>query len=140
MMKYILVFILSFLQFSGIILAVVLEDLSDEKMGVARYLVFKKQEFAASYFSSALMNVYTFLLAGGAIVCFALLFMKRKSRKMMASLLIAVFANIMGFMAVQMNLELDAYHFFLIGIFIVVVFQYGWCIWTHKKFKNQKEI
>lgn len=140
MMRYIKVFFLSFLQFSGIILAIFLENLSDEKMGVARYLVFKKQEFAASYFSPTCMNVYTFILAGGAIVCFALLFMIWKRGKRMVSLIFALFANILAIIGVQMNLDLEAYHFFLIGMFIVVVFQYGWCIWSYRKLKNQKEI
>lgn len=139
-MIYIKVFFLSFLQFSGIILAIILEDLSDEKMGVARYLVFKKQEFAANYFSPACMNVYTFILAGGAVVCLALLFMIWKSGKRMVSLLVALLANIIALITIQMNLELKAYYFFLIGMFIVVVFQYGWCIWSYRKLKNQKEI
>jgi hypothetical protein len=140
MMRNIKVLVLSFLQFSGIILAIILEDLSDEKMGVARYLVFKKQEFAAGYFSPAYMNVYTFILAGGAIVCFALLLMVWKSGKRMVSLLFALFANIIAFIVFQINLELAAYHFYLIGMFIVVVFQYGWCIWSYKKLKKQKGI
>ncbi|WP_066310989.1 hypothetical protein [Bacillus sp. FJAT-29814] len=133
MMKYIIVFLLSVLQFSGIILAIILEDLYDEKMGVARYLIFKKQEFAAGYFAPAYMNVYTLILAGGAIVCFALLLIKWKSGKRMVSLLLAVLANSIGIMAIHMNLELDAYHFFLIGIFIVIAFQYGWCIRSYRK-------
>jgi len=138
MMKYIKVFFLSIIQFSGIIIAIVLEDLSDNKMGVARYLVFKKQEFAASYFSPVYMNLYTFILAGGAIVCVALLFKKWKSGKRMVSLLLAVLANIIGIMVIQMNLELEAYHFFLIGMFIVITFQYGWCIRSYKKLENQR--
>lgn len=120
---YLLLFIL---QFSGIILAFVLEDLSSKKMGVARYLLYKEQVFETIYFTSSLLKVYTFIFLVGAIVCLLLLMIKGKGRKLSISLLLTAIANLIGIIFIQFKLQLDAYHFFLIGIFIVIAFQYIW--------------
>ncbi|MEH7009357.1 hypothetical protein V7087_00825 [Neobacillus niacini] len=112
------------LQFSVIILAIVLEDLSSEKMGVARYLLFKKQEFEASFFTPILMNLYTSIFVIGTIICLSILMIKGKSRKIIISILFATIANLVGIIFIRSNWQLAAYHFFLIGIFIVIAFQY----------------
>ncbi len=112
------------LQFSGVILALVLEVLSGKKMGVARYLVFKKQDFETTYFTPAFMNIYFAIFAAGAVVSIGLLIFQRKKRIGILPLLFAVMASVIGIIFIQLNPPLQAYHFFLIGIFIVVVFQY----------------
>lgn len=120
---YLLFFIL---QFSGIILAMVLEDLTSKKMGVARYLLYKESVFETTYFTPFLLKVYTFIFLVGAIVSLLLLMIKGKNRKISISLLFSAMTNLVGIIFVQFKLQLDAYHFFLIGIFIVIVFQYVW--------------
>ena len=57
---FLLYLLISILQFSGIVLAFVLEDLSSKKMGVARYLIFKKQEFETTLFT-IFSNEYIYL-------------------------------------------------------------------------------
>ncbi|CAH2715608.1 hypothetical protein BACCIP111895_02792 [Neobacillus rhizosphaerae] len=126
----------SILQFSGIILAMVLEDLSSKKMGVARYLVFKKQEFASSFFTPFLIQIYTILFVIGAIICLLLLITKGRSKGMVFSLLIGVAANIIGIIFIQFQMELQAYHFFVIGMMIVIVVQYGWLLFNRFFQKN----
>lgn len=122
-MMYLLIFIL---QFSGLILAFVLEDLSSKKMGVARYLQFKRQEFDTSFFTPVLNNIYTIFFIAGAILCIVLLIIKGKSRKIIISLLFGAIVNIIGILLIQSKLEWQASHFFLIGMFILVFFQYFW--------------
>ncbi|MDP4087407.1 MAG: hypothetical protein Q8934_22855 [Bacillota bacterium] len=124
-MKSLLIFILTLIvQFSGIILAMVLEDLSTKKMGVARYLVFKKQEFETTLFTPALMNVYSLIVILGAAICIVLLILHRKRRKGMFSLFFAVIANLAGVLFIHIGPQLQAYYFLLIGIFIAVLIQY----------------
>lgn len=115
----------SILQFSGIIIAIVLEDLSSKKMGVARYLSYKEHVFETVYFTPFLLKVYSFIFVIGAIVCLLLLF-KKRSREISISLLFTAIANLVGIIFIQFKFQLVAYHFFLIGIFIVIVFRYLW--------------
>ncbi len=124
MIKRIMFFLSIFIQFSGIILAMIFEDLSDKKMGVARYLVFKNQEFSSTLFTPPLMNLYTVIFAVGAVTCMVLLFLRREKRRGNVHLLLAAIANLAGILFIQFQPDLQAYHFFLIGIFIIIVFQY----------------
>jgi hypothetical protein len=121
------------LQFSGIILASVLEDLATKKMGVARYLVFKRAVFETSFFTPLLMHGYTLIFGIGAIVCLVLLMKKGKSVKISIALLFATIANVAGIIFIQFKLQLYSYYFFLIGIFIVLLFQYGLMIYLFFK-------
>jgi hypothetical protein len=124
--NWILYLLITILQFSGIIAAIVLEDLSSEKMGVARYLVFKKQTFESTFLTPFLIHVYTFIFVVGAVICLFLMVTKGKNKKIVISLLGAAAANIIGIIFIQSKLELQAYPFFIIGIIIVIVVQYGW--------------
>lgn len=128
MIKKIIYLLVVLLQFSGIILAIVLEDLSSEKMGVARYLAFKKQVFDSTLFTPFYMNIYTFILVVGAFVCLALLIIKRIGRYNL-TLLFAALINIFGIIFIQFKIELQAYYFFIIGLFIVLAIQYVWIIY-----------
>ncbi|MFF2448466.1 hypothetical protein ACFVSW_15320 [Neobacillus sp. NPDC058068] len=126
--------LLTMLQFSGIILAIVLENLSAKKMGVARYLIFKKQQFESSYFTPQLTLIYTIILGIGAITCLLLLLTKRKSWRKIIMLIIAAVANIIGIIFMQFSADLEAYHFFIIGMFVVIAVQY---VWIMKFFRQQ---
>ena len=55
------------LQFLVIIAAVVLEDLSTKKMGVNRYLLFSKEEYAGLFLSPERLKVYGILFIVGII-------------------------------------------------------------------------
>jgi hypothetical protein len=125
-MKNLLIFILTLIvQFFAIILAMVLEGLSTKKMGVARYLVFKKQEFENTFFTPALMNIYSLILILGATVCIiGLLIQLRKRKKALILLFFAVIANLAGILFIHIGLQLQTYYFFLIGLFIAVLIQY----------------
>jgi hypothetical protein len=125
MIKKILFLLTIILQFSGVILASILENLSTKKMGVARYLLFKKQEFSSGYFSPRFMDMYTYIFVAGAAICILLLLLLWKRKKGIYALLFALFINIIGIQFIQMNPSLQADHFFLIGIFIVLMFQYA---------------
>jgi hypothetical protein len=127
------------LQFSGVILAIVLEDLSSKKMGVARYLVFKVQVFESTLFPPFLINIYTFVLLIGAVISLVLLKTKGKNKKIALSLLGAASANVIGIIFIQFKMELQAYPFFIFGIFIVIVFQYGRIIRLFYCFIPQKK-
>ncbi|MDP4104105.1 MAG: hypothetical protein Q8935_04055 [Bacillota bacterium] len=124
-MKNLFIFILTLIvQFSGIILAMVLEDFSTKKMGVARYLVFKKQEFETTFFTPALMNIYGLIFILGAAVCIVFLILLQKRRTGLISLFFAVIANVAGILFIHISPQLQTYYFFLIGIFFVVLIQY----------------
>jgi hypothetical protein len=125
-MKNLLIFILTLIvQLSGIILAMVLEDFSTKKMGVARYLVFKKQEFENTFFTPALMNIYSLILIFGATVCIIVFLIRlQKRRKGLISLFFAAIANLAGILFMHIGPQLQTYYFFLIGIFIAVLIQY----------------
>ncbi|MCL6570351.1 MAG: hypothetical protein K6T88_01540 [Bacillus sp. (in: Bacteria)] len=126
--NFLLYLLISLLQFSGIIPAIVLEDLSSKKMGVARYLVFKKQAFETTYFTPFLIYVYTFIFVVGVVICLFLLITKGKNKELGIALLGAVIANNIGFFFIQFKMDLQAYHFFIIGFFLVIIFQYGWIL------------
>jgi hypothetical protein len=124
-MKSFLIFMLTLIvQFSGIILAMVLEDFSTKKMGVARYLVFKNQEFETTFFTPALMNIYSLILTLGAAICTVLMILHRKRRKGLISFFFSIIASLAGVLFIHFGPQLQAYYFFLIGIFIMVLIQY----------------
>lgn len=127
MVKKIIYLLVVPLQFSGIILAIVLEELSSERMGVARYLEFKKEVFVSTLFTPFYVNVYTFILIIGTILCGTLLLLKRKG----GMVLFAALINMIGIIFIQSQKELQAYHYFVIGIFIVLAIQYAWIIYFY---------
>lgn len=127
MLKKLIYMLVFLVQFSGISLAIVLENLSSKKMGVARYLTFKKQEFESTLFTPVNMHLLMYLLILGTIVCIALLFIKRRG----GMVLFAALINMGGIIFIQSQKELQAYPFFVIGIFMVLVIQYVWIIYFY---------
>ncbi|NHC39813.1 hypothetical protein G6549_07520 [Bacillus sp. MM2020_1] len=122
MIKKIIYFLVILVQFSGICIAIVLENLSSKKMGVARYLTYKKQEFESTLFTPANEHLLMYLLILGTIVCLALLLIKKGG----GVVLFAALVNSIGIIFIQFEKELQAYHFFILGILIVLVIQYVW--------------
>ncbi len=104
----------------------ILEYLSSEKMGVARFLVYKKQVFETTVFSAEMIKIYTYFFMLGAIICLILLLAKAKGSGLgkYITLLVATVVNVVGIFFLHIGVQLHAYHFFLIGIMIVIVIQY----------------
>jgi hypothetical protein len=126
--NFLVYLLISLLQFSGIIAAIVLEDLSAKKMGVARYLVFKKQTFESTLLTPLLINIYTIIFVVGVVICLFLMITKGKNKSIVISLLGTAVANSIGIIIIQSKMDLQAYPFFIIGIFIAIIVQYGWIL------------
>ncbi len=131
------------MQVAALIPAVVLEYLSDKKMGVMRYLVFKKRIYEESTFNANLMKIYIMLLIGMAIISFLMLIyniVKAKNSKLKNIIMNSFVINLMGiiFIVWKKTLNLQAYHFFLISVFIIIVLQYAKLvfIWGVVKFRD----
>lgn len=121
--------ILTIMQMIVLIPGIVLEYLSDKKMGVIRYLVFKKQVYEQGIFNSSLMNMYkSLLIATFFIVIIMIIYksIKIKSNKFIKTGLSTIIINLLCiiFIASKKALALEAYHFFVIAIFIIVILEY----------------
>lgn len=121
--------ILTIMQIIVLIPAIVLEYLSDKKMGVVRYLVFKRQIYEHGIFNSRLMNIYkSLLIVTFFIVIIMIIYksIKTRSNKFIMSGLITIIINIFCviFIISKKSVALEAYHFFIIAIFIIIILQY----------------
>jgi hypothetical protein len=122
------------LQFLVIIAAVVLEDLSTKKMGVNRYLLFSKEEYAELFLSPERLKIYGILFIVGIIVCFILFIVNMKKG---SSILLAIIYQIIG-LIILTKVTLQAYPFFVLGIWIVIIFQYLWIVMSVMKDRKQR--
>ena len=122
------------LQFIVIIAAVVLEDLSTKKMGVNRYLLFSKEEYAELFLSPERLKIYGILFIVGIIVCFILFIVNMKKG---SSILLAIIYQIIG-LIILFKVTLQAYPFFVLGIWIVIIFQYLWIVMSVMKDRKQR--
>jgi hypothetical protein len=122
------------LQFLVIIAAVVLEDLSTKKMGVNRYLLFSKEEYAELFLSPERLKIYGILFIVGIIVCFILFIVNMKKG---SSVLLAIIYQIIGLIILS-KVTLQAYPFFVLGIWIVIIFQYLWIVMAAIKDRKQR--
>ena len=123
------------LQFLVIIAAVVLEDLSTKKMGVNRYLLFSKEEYAELFLSPERLKIYGILFIVGIIVCFILFIVNMKKG---SSILLAIIYQIIGLIILS-KVTLQAYPFFVLGIWIVIIFQYLWIVVSVMKDRKQRQ-
>ena len=122
------------LQFIVIIAAVVLEDLSTKKMGVNRYLLFSKEEYAELFLSPERLKIYGILFIVGIFVCFILFIVNLKKG---SSILLAIIYQIIG-LIILFKVTLQAYPFFVLGIWIVIIFQYLWIMMSVMKDRKQR--
>ena len=122
------------LQFLVIIAAVVLEDLSTKKMGVNRFLLFSKEEYAELFLSPERLKIYGILFIVGIIVCFILFIVNMKKG---SSILLAIIYQIIGLIILS-KVTLQAYPFFVLGIWIVIIFQYLWIVMSVMKDRKQR--
>lgn len=121
--------IISTLQVIILIFPIVLQYLSDKKMGVKRYLIFKKSIFSKEIFTSNLMFTYKLMLILGFIIGISILihyFIKKVNSALMKS---AIKVTILNLIAIAFAFskyfeELLTYHFFLVAIFAIIILQY----------------
>ena len=121
--------LISTLQVFILIPPIVLQYLSDKKMGIKRYLIFKSAMFPKEIFTSDLMFMYKCMLILGLMIGIVLLVYY--STKKINSILIkysikVIILNLIAMAFVFSNhfQGLLAYHFFLIAIFVIIILQY----------------
>lgn len=122
----ILFFILQLVLITG---AMVLEDLSHKKMGMMRYLVFKKRVYEETLFNAQYMYVYKWLFIIGLVIgllWIAYTMVKIKNGKIIGMLLFLILLHIIGItlMVSPDMAQLRAYHFFLIAVMMDIGIQY----------------
>lgn len=121
--------ILTLIQILVFIPSILLEYFSTEKMGVIRYLVFKKQRFEETLFNSHLINLYKLILILGILICIILLiynYNKMRDIRLTKTIIAAIVSNLTGIIFIfNKHIELlNAYYFFLVAIFIITALQY----------------
>lgn len=119
----------------------VLQYLSDKKMGVKRYLVFKRAMYPKEIFTTSLMGVYKFMLILGIIISIILLIhysIKKVKCTFVKSLTKIIILNLLAIFCVfSKQFEgLLTYHFFLIAIFVIIILQYTKVLLEYKKVNN----
>jgi hypothetical protein len=121
--------LISTLQVLILIIPIVLQYLSDKKMGVKRYLIFKKMIFSKEIFATRLLFMFKVMIILGLIVGIVLLIhytVKKINNALVKSLIVVIIFNLLaiGFVFSKQFQGLLAYHFFLIAIFIIIILQY----------------
>jgi len=102
--------------------AAILENLSSSKMGVNRYLLFKKTHYATTVFTPERIKLYTILLIVGLILCLFLYF-KTKMGSTRRLLIYLTAYQAIGVVLLSLQ-NLSAYPIFGFGIAIIVILQY----------------
>ncbi|NFT48289.1 hypothetical protein FDF29_18990 [Clostridium botulinum] len=119
--------ILSIIQIIFILPALILENLAKKKMGVIRYLIFKKEEFSSGIFNAnnLIISIYILLFISIIIIIIFIVNMKKKL-KCKINFFIIILLNIILFLLVSYEsiFNLQAYHFFIIEIFIIIIIAY----------------
>ena len=130
----------SALQVLIMIVPVVLQYLSDKKMGVKRYLIFKKSIFSKEVFTTNLMFMYKLMLILGIIIGIVLLiyyFIKKANSALVKSAIKVIILNFIAivFIFLKHFEELITYHYFLIAIFIIIILEYikSFSTWYHSE-------
>lgn len=127
--KKIIRIILTIVQVLILIPPIVLQYFSDRKMGVKRYLVFKKAMFSKETFTPNVMFTVKLVLIFGTTICIFLLAyyaLKKVNNFIIKSsikLIILNIAVIVCMFSKQFE-ELLSYHFFLIAAFVIIILQY----------------
>jgi hypothetical protein len=130
----------SALQVIILIFPIVLQYLSNKKMGVKRYLVFKRSILLKEIFTPNLMFMYKLVLILGIIVGISILIYYSINKVNSALIKPSIKVTILNFIAMIFVLskhfeELLTYHFFLIAIFVIIILQYikFYSDWYHSK-------
>ncbi len=121
--------ILSIVQVLILIPPFLLQYLSNKKMGVMRYLVFKKKIFSEGMFSPEHIYIYKAIIILGLVLCIVLLiynFNKKIYFAFVKSLICSIVMNLIIILLAFINAfeKLLANYFFLIAFFVIIVLQY----------------
>ncbi|NFE36520.1 hypothetical protein FC749_18495 [Clostridium botulinum] len=119
--------ILSIIQIIFILPALILENLAKKKMGVIRYLIFKKEEFSSGIFNANNLTIYKWILLFISIIIIIIFIVNMKKKlKCKINFFIIILLNIILFLLVgyESIFNLQAYHFFIIEIFIIIIIEY----------------
>lgn len=121
--------VITTLQALILIIPIVLQYLSDKKMGVKRYLIFKKMIFSKEIFTPRLMFMFKLMLILGVIIGIIILisyFIKKKNSDLVKSAIRIIILNLLaiGFVFSKQFEGVLTYHFFLIAIFVIIILQY----------------
>ena len=121
--------IIILLQVLILIPPLLLQFLSDRKMGVMRYLVFKKQYFSKELLTSFPTFTYMSILVFGIIFCIIYLICSyvKNSNNLLVKPIKALFLwnfLCLSFVFSYKTQTLLAYHFFIISFFIIIFLQY----------------
>lgn len=133
---------LTALQIGVIIPVLLLEYFSTRKMGVMRYLVYINRKYEATILNSLQIIIYKYILIISIIFCSILLtynILKNRYKLFTQSLIFNLILNLCGIVIIFSKLinTLNAYFFFLISIFVIVILQYIKCILV---FVNNSEL
>lgn len=106
-----------------------LEYLSDQKMGVMRYLLFKNAYYDETIFNSDHANVYKFILVALILISFLALlgsFIKIKIPKITMNIFSVMLLKLLVYIFISLKavIELKAYYFFMIAFLIILVIEY----------------
>ena|SRR5699024_4618086 len=108
--------------------AIVLEYLYTKRMGVARYLVYKEKVFSEGIFSLSLMKRYKYIII--ALLIISIIFLmynifKKKNRRNIRVTIPSIIVDLIGliFIIMKDSLNLKAYYFFIIAIFIIIIIE-----------------
>ncbi|MCB2291118.1 hypothetical protein LGK97_15410 [Clostridium sp. CS001] len=120
--------VITTLQMIILIIPTVLQYLSDKKMGVKRYLIFKKMLFSREIFTPGLIFTFKLMLILGVIIISILLiicYIKKINNNLLKPAIKVTILNLIAIVVIfSKQLEvLVTYHFFLIAIFIIVILQ-----------------
>lgn len=121
--------IIAFIDLLLLSVALVLQYLSSQKMGVMRYLVFLRNEFEKGWLSPHLVNIYELILGAGLILCLLFIIYStriRKSKGILQASVLAIIADVLGYFLLtsQTLSSLRAYPLLVIVFFVIIIFQY----------------
>ena len=116
---------------------IVLQYLSDKKMGIERYLVFKKDMLSKEIFTTNLMVMYKFMLFLGIIICtiiFIRNYIKKTNKTLRKSVVKVIILNLLVMICITSKQfeQVLTYHFFLIAFSAFLILQYTKVILDYK--------
>ncbi|WP_071392774.1 hypothetical protein [Bacillus tuaregi] len=124
-LRWLIFFILPLVIIGGV---AILESLSTSKMGVNRYLLYKKIHYAETIFTPEKLKWYLILLIIGILICL-FLFIKKSSKRLAKRVLLYLTIYQAAGIALLSSQSLNAYPLFAIGILSIILLQYSWLIW-----------
>ncbi|NFT62878.1 hypothetical protein FDF22_20065 [Clostridium botulinum] len=118
--------ILSIIQIIFILPALILENLAKKKMGVIRYLIFKKEEFSSGIFNANNLTIYKWILLFISIIIIIIFIVNMKKKlKCKINFFIIILLNIILFLLVSYEsiFNLQVSYFCIIQMFIIIIIE-----------------